>query len=757
MDQQFEKCTIDTMNEIEAKRLLKKFAKFRSLIILPFGFMRNTKIVEGKIINCYKWIFYKWRVSEQVTLADNISPSKYKTINKDYANRMKHLPDKFDRVTREYVIPGTEDRVECNKCSGRRWVICSMCDGERNITCDDCDGTREIEERTECPACHGEGKIRTRSTISRRAGDDLPYRRGVELETEEQCLKCLGEGQVRYRHRCGLCNGTGKIKCTHCGGSGKEVCSYCEGKGSVLNVKIAKLDWIPSGQPDCKWYKPDYLPEKYLNKTRGQEMSPAHRQSSGNIVERRRVVRFRVQELKYSLGDKTYSLHEVEGKWRFNEYPKSTKKLITFIVSLPISILILAFLALFDQADYSSSPESTKRPIKSLSKIPIWVRGAVFALVVVIIVAVLAIYFWPSAVPVLANSPWPMFHHDLQHTGRSPYSGSADPHFKWNCDVGNKIQSAPTIGTDGTIYVGSYDKNLYALSADGTLKWVYTTIVGIYGEGIRSSPAVGNNNSIYVGSVDGNLYALNPRDGSLKWRYTTGHAILSSPAIGADGTIYVGSYDNKLYAIKPDGSFKWSFTTGGFIYSSPAIGVDGTIYFGSYDKYLYAVKSDGSLRWKYLTGDFIDSSPAIGADGTVYVGSFDHNLYAINAHDGSLKRTFTTGDRIYSSPAIGADGTIYVGSYDGTLYAIDPVDVSLKWKCSTGSPIWYSSPAVGADGTIYVGSSDGKVYAINPDNGSIRWALPIGDSISYSSPAIGPNGNIYIGSDDGRLYAIGGN
>jgi len=66
---------------------------------------------------------------------------------------------------------------------------------------------------------------------------------------------------------------------------------------------------------------------------------------------------------------------------------------------------------------------------------------------------------------------------------------------------------------------------------------------------IGSSPAIGMDGTIYIGSDDRNLYALNS-DGSLKWKYKTSDRIFSSPAIGSDGTIYIGSYDNYLYATK---------------------------------------------------------------------------------------------------------------------------------------------------------------------------------------------------------------
>ena len=66
-------------------------------------------------------------------------------------------------------------------------------------------------------------------------------------------------------------------------------------------------------------------------------------------------------------------------------------------------------------------------------------------------------------------------------------------------------------------------------------KWAFKT-----GDWVRSSPAIGSDGTIYVGSDDDNLYAINP-DGSMKWRFKTGSYVFSSPAIGSDGTIYVGS------------------------------------------------------------------------------------------------------------------------------------------------------------------------------------------------------------------------
>ena len=42
---------------------------------------------------------------------------------------------------------------------------------------------------------------------------------------------------------------------------------------------------------------------------------------------------------------------------------------------------------------------------------------------------------------------------------------------QWAFQTGDMVTSSPAIGTDGTIYVGSWDNYLYALDPDGTEKW----------------------------------------------------------------------------------------------------------------------------------------------------------------------------------------------------------------------------------------------------------------------------------------------
>ena len=346
----------------------------------------------------------------------------------------------------------------------------------------------------------------------------------------------------------------------------------------------------------------------------------------------------------------------------------------------------------------------------------------------------------------LMDSAWPMYCHDTRHTGRSPYSTvNTTDVVKWVIGTDGLANGGPTIDSNGTIYIGSYDLN--AIYPNGTLKWKY-----VMERSIVCAPAIAQDGTIYFGVIYGNgfLYAMNP-NGTVKWTYSTGGSLDSSPAIGDDGTIYVGSGSKTIHAIFPNGTRKWVFNTDHVVLSSPAIGPDGTIYCGSHDTYLYALyPENGTLKWKYKTGDWIRVSPCIADDGTIYVISFDCNLHAVNPN-GTMKWKTYLG-QAGTSPTIGLDGTIYCGYRD--LYAINPWNGSVKWVYDVPGTVEGGTPCSSIDGTIYLGTWEGGyLIAVNPD-GTERWRKKIGD-FTDSPPAIGADGTVYIGSRGSWLYAFG--
>jgi outer membrane protein assembly factor BamB len=378
---------------------------------------------------------------------------------------------------------------------------------------------------------------------------------------------------------------------------------------------------------------------------------------------------------------------------------------------------------------------------------------------------------------------------DSGAAGPQQGTDTVDPHFKWKYFTGSPIYySAPAIGPDGTIYVGSGAPSadppleaLFALQADGTLKWQQT--LGFYPV---FTPAVGNG-VVYVQDSSNSLYAMSAEDGSLLWKYPfsvymeVGQA---APAIDSDGTVYVVDY--AVSAISPGGVLNWRYypqtPIAAALRSSPAIGPDGTIYVGVNGHYidfsteprtegpgLIALDRAGSLKWQYIFGgmDWVFSSPAIAGDGSIIIGTeapggVDTSYVYAVWDDGTLKwrHPVTGGRQIRSSPTVDVDGTIYIGvkanatgPVNAELLALNP-DGSLKWSYGidrSGADI-YCTPTIGADGTIYFGAETGYLYALNPD-GRLRWQFDTG-AINWTSPTIAADGSLYIGSNSGSLYAL---
>ena len=345
----------------------------------------------------------------------------------------------------------------------------------------------------------------------------------------------------------------------------------------------------------------------------------------------------------------------------------------------------------------------------------------------------------------------------------------------WVATIGTATisPSAPAVGSDGTLYFGSQDFNVYAVDpSNGSVKWSYTT-----GGKVRSRAAIGNDGTIYIPAQDSKLYALTS-SGSLSWSFETGGFFNASPAVGSDGTIYVGADDNKLYALNTNGTEKWAFETGARI-RTDAIATSSAVYVGSEDAKLYALTLSGAESWSFETSAAIKASPSLASDGTIYVGDDGGILYAINP-DGTQKWAFTTADNnpFLGGPVVDSDGTIYAGTKrgpttdTGLLYAIN-ADGTEKWKFempkgdeTEGSDQYYQNdilgtPTVGADGTIYITFNDGQLYAFNND-GTVKFTYKVAtdlaterwDQAIWTSPALTDDGNLYFQDYSGNVYGL---
>jgi outer membrane protein assembly factor BamB len=335
---------------------------------------------------------------------------------------------------------------------------------------------------------------------------------------------------------------------------------------------------------------------------------------------------------------------------------------------------------------------------------------------------------------------WPMFHHDLWHTGYSASSAPSSNNLLWIYTAGQFNSSSPVI-YNGKVYVGSADYKLHCLNAgSGEWIWDYSTTAQI-----MSTPAVANG-KVYIGSIDNKIYCLNAETGEWIWEYTTGSIIVSSPTV-YNGKVYIASYDNKLYCLNADtGAWIWEYDTGSYVISSAAI-ASNKVYIGS-DK-LYCLNVDtGAWIWEYDTGSYLETSPAIYND-KVYFGSLNE-IYCLNADTGTWIWDYTTDGSVGSCPAIGYN-KVYFGSFGGKVYCLDANSGAWVWEYNIGDWV-FSSPAV-ADDKLYVGAGDSKIYCLNANTGLPIWSYTIG-RLGGNSPAIA-NNKLYMLSDEGNMYCFG--
>lgn len=208
--------------------------------------------------------------------------------------------------------------------------------------------------------------------------------------------------------------------------------------------------------------------------------------------------------------------------------------------------------------------------------------------------------------------------------------------------------SKPAVSADrSTVYAGSSDGRLVAFStADGEKQWE----VEVNTEDDRlvaSSPAIGESGTVYVGSTDGAVYAISP-DGSVDWIFDDmAHPVDGDIALAPNGDrIYAVTNsaatgeNDRLYAIDANGNQLWR-TTGTAPSppsASPVVGENGVVYYNN-STGVIAIDSQGERQWTYGTDDFVYGGPILSEDGMLYVGSWDENLYALKTEAEGVSTT----------------------------------------------------------------------------------------------------------------------
>ncbi len=311
----------------------------------------------------------------------------------------------------------------------------------------------------------------------------------------------------------------------------------------------------------------------------------------------------------------------------------------------------------------------------------------------------------------------------------------------WSFECEDEVRSSAFVH-NGTVYVGCYDNNLYALDTkDGRFLWKYATEAGI------ATRPIADDENVYVGSEDLRMHAVTARNGRLVWTYYSEGPIRCSPAI-SHGHLFFGSDDAHLHVVNMlSGRRAWRTEAAAPIRSTPLIDSE-RVYFGCESGDFYCVDFKGELKWRYKAKRAVTSSPIL-SEGMLYFTSLDWTLYALEADGGWMAWRFRMGRPSISSPAI-AEGRLFVGCADGNIYCVEARSAREIWRFQTEHQVT-GSPVIHED-SLYCGSVDGSLYCLDARSGRQRWRFQTGGPIT-GTPFIADN-TLFIGSNDHRIYAL---
>ncbi|MCL5096741.1 MAG: PQQ-binding-like beta-propeller repeat protein [Candidatus Omnitrophica bacterium] len=340
--------------------------------------------------------------------------------------------------------------------------------------------------------------------------------------------------------------------------------------------------------------------------------------------------------------------------------------------------------------------------------------------------------------------------------------------------TGSPIGMAPS--PDGGVYFASV-AGLVAVRPDASIRWL------IAGADFISAPVVGKDGTIYVGTDTNALVAVDS-SGIVRWAATTDGAV-GAPAVGgADGGIFFGTLNGTFHAVNADGSPRWQFNAGSAIRTPPTLTPGGQVVFGTDCGLVWSLRTDTVLAaapWPKYQGDLANhgrteglmtvpgivtnlAANVVSPGGTVihvtWESAPEAESYEVwRAAEGGLDQAEPLATNVFGT--LGFDdeftraGVVYsywVRSKNGEGYGpfIEPV------TCSQTNQSWVvpfngytTTPVVAEDGTVYVKTTgtSSELRALSP-SGSTLWSVAdaaYGFKGYSSSPVIGQGGNLVFG------------
>lgn len=359
---------------------------------------------------------------------------------------------------------------------------------------------------------------------------------------------------------------------------------------------------------------------------------------------------------------------------------------------------------------------------------------------------------WPS----LADSPWPMWRHDPQQTGRSQYTGPPAGQLVWAANPIRtwELETCIYFGLDSTLYYMAGReplRGIIALHPDSTEQWRFVPGDEDYEPVNRRFLFITADSLINYISIDRKLCRLNSTGTLMSTVELPGD--VRYIAIGKEGVYYFVTYDLSLYAMKADGSVLWNtfFDAGFYQFTAPVISPDGnTLYVPGKNEGIYAISRNGNFKWYNRLGGFkIEWGILVDNQGLIYCTprSSTSGIIAVQP-DGEIKWSFCSDSLRFVSPAIGPNGNFYLASRS-CIVSLDYAG-KVRWSCPFPAGVIQPEGHLTCDdnGTVYVQNGYGppSVFAVD-STGHIAW--------TWSSPFPRHRSTEQLTIDSqGRLYGV---
>ena len=355
---------------------------------------------------------------------------------------------------------------------------------------------------------------------------------------------------------------------------------------------------------------------------------------------------------------------------------------------------------------------------------------------------------WPS----LANSPWAMYRHDPQSTGRTSFTGPLEGIVQVKVDTTTVIQSGVSIGNNSVVYFNAFSQNLFGVDYSGNV---------VLHKDFNSTeafctPIISRDSVLYFALATAKkLIAMN-EDGSLKWSKDWDAQIWAEMNIDREGNLYLLDEGKTLYAISKNGDVLWSYNDpsfNGYSYSVLTFSPDGrTLYIpGSGPPSLIAFDvMNQTIKWKF-GASVLRAAPIVDSQGNVYILSYTNAdstsrpaFYSIKP-DGTIRWKYQFVNKLkryaegYFDPTIDWNGNLYLATED-SVFSFD-YQGNLRWK--KGYKISSTSLICDKFNNIYF-SVWGSIIALS-DKGEVVWKIDY-DPTQQAAPAINDKKQLFFPS-----------